>query len=885
MMRRFLHFTTFILRTGMVLLLVTCATLAWLAGTTAGLSQLAEWAQWVGNANGGQLQIERVTGHLWDRFAMGRLHWQSAELDLEIDGLQLDWSPLALAQGRLEIARLTLVSVRVHTPPSQTPTPLPADLQWPFGLGVRIGQWQVGRLVVEGHALAQEISGQYDHDGGQHQLNALRLQGGDVAVAGEVRLADHPPFALAGKLQLCGQVEARPLALTLDLNGYLSRFYVNAVATQGVVGLAQAVVIPLALVPYESLHVQVDQLDPAAWHPAAPPARLSLAADFVPEGDGLAGRFTLHNHQPGALDQQRLPLMDLRGHLRWQAGRATFSELVASLSGGGRLLGQGAWRERHLQLELSAHQLDLAKIDSRLRPTRLVGALGASLGADRQAVRVSLRDARYQLEADVTLQGGHLKIPHLKLAAQAARLDLQGEMQLDVPRRFSAAGQLQDFDPSRFAQLPAARLNADWQASGQLAPQPRLEARFRLHDSQIVQQPLQGQGTLSLDWPKIPRMEIELRAGSNRLQVSGAYGQPEDRLQLAVDAAHLDELAGLGLAGGLVGQGVLVGDWRSPQLNLQLSAVALGWRDHFRLAGLKLALNTGPPPAVPLNLDLSIARLDLPERPALLQQFQLTGEGVLAAHRLRVHTEVALAGSNQLTLAIQSGWDATRQRWHGQLLEAAVQAAERARNVRLLQPAAFSLAAQHWQLEPLALSSPLVDGQIHLQGRADAQRMQLEIKADGARIGQVSGELQAAMQGAWSLDKRARWQGGLHVDMADLGWLAEWMGEGWASGGRLQGDVQLAGSPAQPWASGRLRGLDLSLRLPEQGLTLARGALDVELRDNRLQIHRFGFESPLQPPPRALRQVGGESLARLTAQPGRLDMVGEMRFDQPTGVK
>lgn len=96
---------------------------------------------------------------------------------------------------------------------------------------------------MEGHALAQEMTGGADHDGGQHQLNALRLQGGDVAVAGEVRLADHPPFALAGKLQLCGQVEARPLALTLDLNGYLSRFYVNAVATQGVVGLAQAVVI------------------------------------------------------------------------------------------------------------------------------------------------------------------------------------------------------------------------------------------------------------------------------------------------------------------------------------------------------------------------------------------------------------------------------------------------------------------------------------------------------------------------------------------------------------------------------------------------------------------------------------------------------------------
>lgn len=138
------------------------------------------------------------------------------------------------------------------------------------------------------------------------------------------------------------------------------------------------------------------------------------------------------------------------------------------------------------------------------------------------------------------------------------------------------------------------------------------------HDSQIVQQPLPGQGTLSLDWPKIPRMEIELQAvivcrcrarmASQRIVCNWRWMQ---RIWMS---------SRLGLAGGLVGQGVLVGDWRSPRLNLQLSAVALGWRDHFRLAGLKLALN-GPPPAVPLNLDLSIARLDLPERPRYCSSF------------------------------------------------------------------------------------------------------------------------------------------------------------------------------------------------------------------------------------------------------------------------
>jgi translocation and assembly module TamB len=135
------------------------------------------------------------------------------------------------------------------------------------------------------------------------------------------------------------------------------------------------------------------------------------------------------------------------------------------------------------------------------------------------------------------------------------------------------------------------------------------------------------------------------------------------------------------------------------------------------------------------------------------------------------------------------------------------------------------------------------------------------------------------MLGAWSLNQQARWQGKLKTDIADLGWLAELIGEGWQSEGRLNGELQLAGTPAKPLTSGRFQGEKLALRLPEQGLNLARGKLDVDLRDNLLRINRLGFDSLLQPMPRLLRLEARDNVAALTKQPGRLEITGEMRVD------
>ena len=146
---------------------------------------------------------------------------------------------------------------------------------------------------------------------------------------------------------------------------------------------------------------------------------------------------------------------------------------------------------------------------------------------------------------------------------------------------FAASGELARFDPSRFARVPAASLNGTLAASGRLQPRPVVEAQFQLRDSRLAGQPLSGRGELVIDWPRIPRADIQLLAGTNRLTARGAFGQAGD--SLAIDIAA-PALAPYGAEGSLNAQLRLGGTLALPTLAGEVSTPRLG------LPGLGLSL-------------------------------------------------------------------------------------------------------------------------------------------------------------------------------------------------------------------------------------------------------------------------------------------------------
>jgi translocation and assembly module TamB len=845
----------------------------WLAGSKSGLQAAIHLA---GKATGGQLHIEQASGRLLGPLDIATLRWQGAALQVAASGIHLDWSPAGLLRGRLLIGSLDIATLHIEQPPSDTAATLPADLQLPLALTIE--RFSLGQLAYNERPLLQQLSGRLASDGRQHRIDDLQLQTADVSLAGQASLDGLAPFPLAAALSVHGQLEQRPLAVSATAAGRLDRIEVGAVATQGIEGHGEAVLTPFAAAPFASARLQLERLDPASWRAGAPQAQLTLVADIAPQADGIVGSFGLTNHQPGPFDRQRLPLATLAGTLSWQGAQATLPALHATLPGGGELAGDGSWRDNRLQLDLQATRLDARQLLSTLHPTRLTGPLAATLAGDQQDVRIDLRDATYRLLAEASLADRRLRLPKLQLAAGTARLLAHGELALDGRREFTAEGELQHFDPSRFGRLPPAQINAHLKASGHLAAQPVVDASFALHDSRVAGQAVSGQGQLAIAWPRIPRADIELAAGNNRLTARGAYGQAGDLLKLDIDAP---QLAPFGLDGGVQGHWELAGTPQQPRLSGTLHAARLGWPGHGRVSGLALTAALGSEPAAPLQLDLRIANLDSAEQAGLLRGLLIQGEGSNQAHRLTASAD--LAGKNHLALRAEGGWEASKATWSGRLAEAGLSSPDTSRNVQLLAPAPITLAANAWQVGPLRLAGNPLDWQATVQARADARQLTAKLAARGSRIGQVDGQLEAAMLGAWALARDARWQGGLRADISDLGWLAEVLGEGWQSAGRLNGALQLAGTPNRPVYSGRLRGEQLALRLPAQGLNLVGGELDIDLRDNRLRIGRLGFDSLLQPLPRPLRVDTRNDLSGLDKTPGRLEVSGEMLLGTRVG--
>ena len=866
------------------LLAALAVAVGWLGTTESGLQSLVRLA---GTASGGRLQIEQAHGRLLGRFSVDALRWTTPTLGVQAEGIEFDWSPGALLDGRLHIGELRLARLRIDSAPSSEPTLAPSELLLP--LAVDVENLAISRLEYGDLLMANEVFGRLRSDGRQHRLSDFRTQLGGISLGLQAALDGAAPLQLEASAEIAGQLDERPLALNLQANGPLERLAVVGTARAGLEGKIELVLTPFAPAFFANAQVALDNIDPAAWQAAAPHARLSLRADLEPAGAGVAGQFSLRNAQPGQIDKQRLPLSALSGKLDWQGERARLDGLTATLPGTGELSGQGQWQSGTLSLDLVASRLDAAQLHASLRSTRLNGPISLTLSAAQQAVKLALHDATYKLAAEASHAAGQITLQQLELAAGSAQLAAHGALDLNQGMAFSAEGELNRFDPSRFGKLPVAQINAAFKATGKLAPRPIIDGSFTVNNSRLADQSLSGRGQLRIDWPRLPQVDIALTAGANHLLARGAYGNPGDTLTLDIDAP---QLASYGVEGGISGHLDLAGSVAQPKINARLQAARLGRAGLGDLRDLRLTAEIGPQANSPLRVDLAIARLAIPEKPDLAKALQVHVDGSNQAHRWRAGVE--LPGQRQLALAAEGGlsFEPAAPLWRGRLLEAelknsdkgANKGANQAQQFRLAAPAALLLGKNQWAFGPAQLIGDALGWQATLQATADARHLQASLQARGPRLGQIDGQLDAAMRDAWSLDSLAPWQGKLKSEINDLAWLAELLGDSWQSAGRFSGELKLLGTPAQPLASGRFRGEQLALRLPEQGLNLVRGELDVDLDDNLLRVKKLSFASPLQAMPRPLRLAARDETEALLQQPGRLEISGEMRVDRNKGA-
>ena len=689
--------------------LVCFASLAWLASSESGFRSVCRIAE---RLSGGRLQLTQPRGTLLGPWRLQSLRWRDAANDLRLEQPGVDWQPAALLKGQLKIGSLSATSLRIASPPTSTPPQLPSSLKLPFA--PEIGRLTLGKLFIADYGLpdapgllvAQDIGASLAMAQGRYVLSALRASLAQTLLEGSAQLQADAPFGLQAGVRASGKADGHAFMLDLSAEGPLQRFDVAGDASgDKVTGTLRARITPFSTQPFAQALLDVKGINPADWLDGAPQGDLAMQATLLPAagpGSPVAGEFTVRNSRPGRIDQQLLPLSGLRGHLRWQAGELRLDDVVADLQGGGKLRGTGVYLRQQLALDLQGEAINAAALHGQLKPTRLSGPVKAGLSLLRQSIDTRLTDPRFTVAARLSLRQRDLTIESLHLDSGAASLIARGRLLLNDRTAFDLEGRLKNFDPARFVTSPAARLNAEFQASGALRPQPALALRFNLADSEFNRQRIAGAGSLQLENQRLHHVDLQLNAGSNTLRALGARGATGDKLRLNIDAPRLEPF---GIDGDLNAQLELGGSLASPSFEGRAQSDKFGIPDVLQLSGLRFEGRLGLSAGSPLAASLEVARLGLPGQPGLASAVRIDIAGSRAQHRLtgraRIQEKFALDLAAEGSL-IESG--TAGQGWAGRILDGGVTG--KAPLVRLAAPATLTLGTGRMSLGRADLNGP-----------------------------------------------------------------------------------------------------------------------------------------------------------------------------------
>ncbi|HMW57149.1 MAG TPA: translocation/assembly module TamB domain-containing protein [Accumulibacter sp.] len=664
-------------------LLALLAGTVWLLGSEGGMRVICRMIE---GLTAGQLTLIEPTGTLRGPLSLQSLRWRDETLDIQVQELEVDWYPAELLRGRLAVGLVKVTSLRVANLSSSEATRLPDNLVWP--LSVEVGQLSVGRFEVGEHAhpdgksvtIAEAVEAQLSSDGLLHRLLHLRARIGGLRVVAEASLEAKPPFALTAKAGIEGDAAGRALAFDLTAEGRLEDFALQGLARAGVTpagehfaGEIAARITPFSPQPVLGAVIQLSAVDPSAWIDGAPQAVLDLRAELQPQGNasaGLSGRLTVLNRSPGPVDRQRLPVASLQADLALGENGWRLANLDAHVSGGGRLQGGGCLHADELALRLAVTSLDASALHSSLRRTQLAGPLLATLGLNSQRLETELRDAQFSIHSKLAIDPDEIVFETLQLLADDARLVARGQVARSESGGFAVRGTLQNFDPSRFARLPAARLNAEFAVQGRRHPQLALALSFQLQNSRFGKEALlAGNGEIDLVGQRLRRADVELTAAGNRLSAKGAFGAAGDQLTVLVAAPRLDPL---GITGELNGRFVLSGSMQVPEVSADLQSAHLALPGFGQLRGLTFSARLGNGSQGELSGMLRLVGLDLSNGERALHDVMIDAEGVRSQHRLHAQLSLPVQGHRRdLRLLLAGGFVAqpAGMTWAGTLNE------------------------------------------------------------------------------------------------------------------------------------------------------------------------------------------------------------------------
>ncbi|HZW24729.1 MAG TPA: translocation/assembly module TamB domain-containing protein [Gallionella sp.] len=714
------------------------ATGGWLLTSTSGLQLLAATAA---RLSAGGVSFNGVSGSLLGPIGVRTLVLDNgSDLRITAQDVSMDWRFAALLSGRLEVRSLQARDVEVLS----LPAPLPQDLRPPLPLSIRkldIGALRV--IVEEGgspYFSADNLAARLDSDGRSYRLQDLRAGTGYGMLTASGRMDGIRPFALQAQGELVGVGGlAGPEAalIAVSVAGDLQRLTVSAQGKgAGLAGSGEARLTPYGDFPLAALRLQVSGLDPRAFAPAAPHADLALQADLRGNADGrLEGEVSAKNLIPAPLDRAGLPLLGGQARATLSADLLKFDRVALALAGGASVSGNIEWHRTQAKGSgaLTVSRLDPAALDTRLRAAKLAGSMKLIGDGAVQRAEVVLGDGSLQLDALLVKEGETLTLEKLRLARGQAALSGHGKLALDGRRACSFDGRLEHFDLAAFLSAPRSDLNARLTLTGELEPQIRGKVDFAMDDSRFAGQSVGGAGRVEFAGMDRGKVDVEFRAGDNRLSARGGFGAASDRLQLELAAPALEQL-GRGFGGTLNARATLSGSLMRPDIGFTAEGRNLSMPDGQRLASLT-ASGKLEGEALALSVDIGDYRTgadssteiragpstELRTGPSTelrtgFRSLKFAANGSLARHELAA--DALLHDGSKLALRANGGFgdDARRWediQWQGVLTEFS---GTGALPFKLLADTPLALGRDRVALEAAAFS--VVNGQIRVESLA-----------------------------------------------------------------------------------------------------------------------------------------------------------------------
>ncbi|HYD63350.1 MAG TPA: translocation/assembly module TamB domain-containing protein [Noviherbaspirillum sp.] len=571
----------------------------------------------------------------------------------------------------------------------------------------------------------------------------------------------------------------------------------------------------------------------------------------------------LENRQSLALDAhavrsgQEISLR--RVELRAGSGRMNLAGRIA-LDGRQAFDAQGtvnAFRLRELGAFPQLPDLDLSGKFS------LHGTRQPQLDADLSFNIADSRLAGQPLRGDgeARVRGEHLEVPRLQLASGANRLNIEGRLTgddarltfaLDAPQlgQLGSAfgGALQASGIAR-GTLQKPRVDAEWNANGALLP------------GGIRFERMQGKAQIAVDRSRA----FIIESGNAALNASGLRHGDEQLSELAAQL-RLSPQPDAPLSLDVRAKGISTARLRADQLtvtaigttaahtiDVALNEPGQAWT--MKAAGGLSQLETSP------RWKGNIQSLDAKGR--LVARLTSPAPLLLSAERVQLDNFLVDADSGRFVveqfLRDETGI-ATRGRVERLQLANLLQHAVKPPpvktdlelsgewNVRIADALTGTLAMRRERGDLTVLANaPVSLGLSNLTASATASsgRLALQVQAIGKQLGRIElngGTAIGTSESLVAVPPGAPLVGNMRIDVPSLAWIGPLLSPTTVLDGRLQSDVSLDGTVAQPNLAGRINGQDLRVALADLGLDLRQGTLDSEFRGEQLVIRALSFQ-------------------------------------------